>query len=273
MIIGRKGFRLISAGDDFKQFAATSEEMVFIGPPSNLEGRIALCNTSDEPIHIRKLPLMAKGTEKIKLPEKNEVSISAKLQPNQELETTASFSLDNKTPPGEYQAAINVGDKEHLVKVIVHPNVSVKVTPQKLHFIGAAPKQEHKVKLLFVNEGNVPIQIPSVRHSTVLDADTICRNLSLAVRKSGDEGSEATLDSFVKGIKKDMSGWVELSLDEAMQIVEPGKDLILNLTMKLPEDINKDIDLHKGAFRFLNKIIHYKIVMAPQQATRKRKGG
>ncbi len=257
MIIGRKGFKLITADEVSRQFAVTNKSIVLTGPPSDLVGRIGLCNQSDEPIHIRNLPVDSTGKNAITLPQKNELSISAKLLPGEEMEATVTFSLDERTPPGEYHASIKIDDKEHEIQLIVQPSLAVEISPRNLNFIGAKPGQIHKATLLLVNNGNVPVQIPSVHHSTLLDVDTICRNLSVAVRESGGNGSVATLDAFVKGIQRDMADWVELSMPEAKQTIDPGNSLQLHLTLKLPGDVSNKVDMHKGAFRFLNKIIHY----------------
>ena len=52
--------------------------------------------------------------------------------------------------------------------------------------------------------------------------DLICRNLSLAVRTNGDEGIEKTLDAFTRGLKKDITDWVDISINEAGQVVAAG---------------------------------------------------
>ena len=86
--------------------------------------------------------------------------------------------------------------------------------------------------------------------------DLICRNLSQAVRSNGDEGIEKTLDAFTRGLKKDIADWVNISLAEAGQVIQPGETVLLHLSIEIPHDVNKNYQ-YTGDIRIFDKEIHY----------------
>ncbi|MBK6731821.1 MAG: hypothetical protein IPG60_12955 [Bacteroidetes bacterium] len=158
--------------------------------------------------------------------------------------------LDSTTPPGTYEMMMEIGGELKKAKLIVHENLDIQFTPDHLTLSGINAGAVHT---------HIPVTIPNIRHNTMLDMDIICRNLSNAVREKGTEGTEATLDSFVNGIKKDMADWVKISIKEAGEVIEPGKNILLHVQIELPKDLQEQ-RFYEGEIRIFNQLLKYQIV-------------
>ena len=164
--------------------------------------------------------------------------------------------MDPNTPPGTYELNLLIGNESKKVTLIVHENLDVQLSPQDIVLEGIEPGLQHTKEILFSNKGNIALTVPTIKHNTLTDMDLICRNLSLAVRTNGDEGIEKTLDAFTKGLKKDITDWVDISIKEAGQVVEPGQTILLHLSITLPRDINKNYH-YTGEIRMFDQLIRY----------------
>ncbi len=249
----------VSCEGQKKEVHCSEDEIILSGPPAFLTGFITFQNNVKEDVFIKDLPISHKSKEPGLA--KRSLDINTVLSPKEIKSHFASFAASPNTPPGTYQSTINVGGKERKLKMIVQETMEIMLIPNQVTFMGIAPDLIHKKEVLLVNKGNVPVLVPSIKHNTTLDMDLICRNLSLAIRETGDEGTEATLDYFVKGLKKDIAGWIETSIDEAGQIVNPGETKVLNISFKLPKDIN-DQRLYEGEIRILDQELDYRIIQS-----------
>ncbi len=264
----RPFFKLVSADDEASRVSSPKEPIVLTGPPENLVGHIVLRNDSSDHLRVRNLRVVPDPKEKATLRFAEPLGVGAKLGPETESRHEVSLSLEPTVPPGQYSARLRVGDSERPLEILVHPRHDVRLSPNHLHFIGVEAGRRHEAQLLLVNRGNVPVQVPPVMATTALDVDTVCRNLTWAVRRKGGEGATATLDAFVEGLRNDMAGWLEFKVSEGNEIVESGDSLLLHLTVRLPNDINKDYR-YKGSFRLLGRQVGYSVVPEPVKRRRR----
>jgi hypothetical protein len=225
-------------------------EIILSGPPLSLRGPVILQNSTDEQIFIRELPMKNAKNAAAVFP------IHTTLQPREVRSHNIYYSMDPHTPPGTYEMNLQLGKKIKKVKLIVHENLAIQLSPQHIVLEGIEPNFLHTKEILFSNKGNISLTIPTIKHNTLTDMDLICRNLSLAVRTNGEEGIEKTLDAFTKGLKKDLTDWVDISIKEAGQIVEPGQTILLHLGITLPKDVNKNYH-YTGEIRMFDKQIRY----------------
>ena len=226
------------------------DEIILAGPPLSLRGPVILQNSTDEHIFVRELPMKnAKNADAV-------FPVHTTLKPREVRSQNVYYSIDPLTPPGTYEMNLQTGIESKKVKLIVHENLDVQLSPQNVFLEGIEPGFKHTKEILFSNKGNIAVTIPGVKHNTLTDMDLICRNLSQAVRSNGDEGIEKTLDAFTKGLKKDVTDWVDISIKEAGQVIEPGQTILLHLTIKLPGDVNKNYH-YTGDIRMFDKLIHY----------------
>ncbi len=226
------------------------DEIILSGAPSSLRGQVTLQNKTDEKIFVRELPVKnAKNTPAV-------FPLHTILKPHEIKSKLVYYSMEPQTPPGTYEMNIQIGNANKNVKMIVHEELDIQLSPQEIVLEGIEPGLVHSKEILFSNNGNIAVTIPTIKHNTITDMDLICRNLSQAVRTNGDEGIEKTLDAFTKGVKHDLTEWVNVSIKETGQAIEPGQTILLHLTITLPKEINKNYH-YTGDIRMFDKEIHY----------------
>lgn len=238
------------------------EEIILTGPPAFLKGVITLRNLSEEKVLVRDLAIQATERSAMDVA-RHSLPIHSVLQPNETRLQKARIALHPTTPPGTYRFEVQSGKTMRPLTLIVQEHVRFTLSPQRFVLIGIAPEQVHEKEILLTNLGNVPITIPNIRHNTTLDMDLICRNLSLAIRDTGAEGIEATMDALVKGVRKDMVDWLEIAIQEAGETLAPGAAKLLHISFKLPKDINPR-RVYEGDIRFLDNFLTYRILPANQ---------
>jgi hypothetical protein len=254
----------VSCEGQHEKVHCAEDEIILSGPPAFLTGYITFQNDVAEDVFIKDLRINHKSKQAGLT--RQSIDINTMLSPKEVKSHLTSFSANPGTPPGTYESTINVGGKERKLKMIVQETMEIVLIPGQVTFMGTTPGQTHTKEVLLANKGNVPVVVPSVKHNTTLDMDLICRNLSLSIRETGDQGTEATLDHFVKGLKKDIAGWVEISIKEAGQIVKPGETKVLNISFKLPKDINEQ-RLYEGEIRILDQELDYRIIPSADRKT------
>lgn len=266
MILQRAVRNFVRADPD-EVLSVGQKTVVLMGPPDALTGEVVLHNRTDEPVAIREVAVKTGKKSAGLLGDR--LRMRSRFEPGGQRTVPVSVALPADVAPGEYEERIRIGGKEVPVRLVVQPLRRVDVNPRRLHFLGIGPGLEHRAELTISNRGNVAVQIPNLRHATALDVDTLCKSMVLAIREKGDEGSTATLDAFVRGIRRDMAGWFELTLEEAGEVVEPGTNLEIHLTMKLPDDVEAN-RTYDGSFRLLGRTVSYVVAPAPIVRTQAR---
>jgi hypothetical protein len=243
------------------------EELVVVGPPNMLTGTLHIENTSDEAVALQEIPLnrkMIEVTTKKQVERNGSLRLMANLGAGESKIQKVFCSMDPDTTPGTYESEVALGSQKKKLTMIVQNHLSLSLNPGHFVLVGIEPGLKHTVQVQLVNDGNVPVEVPNLRHSTTLDMDFFCRNLSLALRESGDNGSQAFLDCFAKGLKRDMAGWLELSVAEAGDWVEPGASKLLHLTLALPRDIHLERE-YTGDIRIYDILLSYIIIASPKK--------
>jgi hypothetical protein len=228
-------------------------EIILSGPPSSLQGPVTFHNSASEKLFIRELPMKNVRNEDASFP------VHTTLQPKEIKSKNVHYSIDPLTPPGTYHASLRIGKAVKKITLIVHENLEILLSPSSLVLEGIGPGLIHTKEILFTNKGNIALTIPAIKHNTLTDMDLVCRNLSQAVRSNGNEGIEKTLDAFTKGLKKDITDWVDISIKEAGEAVEPGQTILLHISIALPKDINKNYH-YTGDIRMFDQVIRYTAV-------------
>jgi hypothetical protein len=238
------------------------EEIILTGPPAFLKGMITLHNRSDEKVLVRDLAIQATERSAVDIAQQS-LPLHSMLQPRETRLQKARISLNPTTPPGTYRFEVQSGKTTRPLTLIVQEHLRFSLSPQRFVLLGIAPEQVHQKEILLANMGNIPVTVPNIRHNTTLDMDLICRNLSMAIRDTGSEGIEATMDTLVKGIREDMVDWLDITIQEAGEIIEPGTSKLLHISFKLPKDIDPR-RVYEGEIRFLDSFLSYRILPAAQ---------
>lgn len=221
-----------------KSVAAPGDPVVLSGPPGALRGLLQLRNKTDEHVFVRDFalnPPRGKQAARFKSLGVDRLMVQASLAPGESRTQHVQVGLGAQAPPGSYEATISVGGTDVPLKLIVQRIVDVELSPDNLYFVGVEPGKTHTADVLLLNRGNVPVVVPSLRHTTTMDLDFVCRTLTQAVRKHGEEGAEATLDAAFRSAAGDLADWVKLSVENAGTVVDAGASTLMRISATLPD--------------------------------------
>jgi hypothetical protein len=239
-----------------EQVQSPDKEIILNGPPSHLTGHFTIENKSQEVMFIKELPINMKAKKmSAALSNLQQFQINTALQPGEVRNHFAWLSVHPQTPPGIHETYVMMGGKECKVKMLIQENVELELVPRNIVFRGVVAGKKYTGELTLMNKGNVPVNIPDLKHSTMLDMDFICRSLSKAIREKGSEGYIATMDALTKDINKDMAGWVSISIDEAGQQLKEGQSMQIHISITLPKTGIDPKRNYFGDVRLIDNII------------------
>ncbi len=235
------------------------EVIILNGPPGRLEGTIHLQNPHDSPIKVRHIPLQedkASRNKKISPGFNPILNMNLRFEAGEQRLEPVNLSMPYDTPPGTYDRFIQVGGKSRNVKIIVQPTIDIAVNPEEFTFQDSAPGTVHTATFTVTNLGNLPFQIPEIKHVAALDMDYLCRALGMAFRENNTEGLTATLDRATQNIKDNLTNWADARVAEAGKIMEPGRSMVVNLKITLPKNADARND-YSGNVRFWDKDLSF----------------
>jgi hypothetical protein len=219
-----------------------------------LQGQIQFINPEKEVVRVKSLALVDKKKKRIKNNGNDFIRLSFRLNPGENKFKTINHQMPSATPPGTYENYIAVGNKMHKVKMIVQPTIAIETYPNHFTFQDSSPGTKHTAIITLTNSGNIPFQIPQLKHASILDMDLLCRAFGFAFRKNENDDLTSTINEVVKNIKLNMVDWISISVDEFNQIIQPNESVLLHVHFILPKNANPKRD-YSGNFRFWDKDI------------------
>jgi len=215
---------------------AKDEPIVFYGPPGRLRGVVHVRNASDEKVKLTALPLQ-RSTLPATARQATAISLGARLYPNRDARLSAALALDPRTPPGTYEASVDVGEGEQPVRLHVVEHVDLRIEPQQV-FIYTDGELTFQRELVAENAGNVPLELG--RQCIVPLGDLT--DLRLALR-GGLKGacdakeSDDVMKAFFCALSREQVG--DLSITREPITLAPGETISTIVTFQLPENIRK----------------------------------
>lgn len=222
----------------------TDEPIVLVGPPRSLLGEFHLHNPTDEKVIVREPRLRAVAT-----PEGADARRAALLQqpsrlmrrivmrPGRSRHVPLSLSLHPHTPPGTYHAALDINGRQRAVVMHVTEEVSLTFAPEELVLPNRAGEAIEK-RVVFRNEGNVPVSVRSIG-AVVLDEELVhCRALRGALADVGDKMTK--LDDFVVALGhryRQLYETLTLKVKNTATTLQPGATQAIDLTIGLPDKL------------------------------------
>ncbi len=244
------------------------KEIILNGPPSDLQGHILFENKHEEILRIKSLSIVDKNKKQIPDRGRSSLRLSCRIHPGEQKLQTVSHELPATTPPGTYDSFLMMGKKLLKIKMVVQPTIDIHLQPTHFTLQDSAPGKKHTAVLTLTNIGNLPFQIPDLKHAGSLDMDMYCRAFGFGFRKNGSEGLMQTLDEVTENIKENLADWADLSIDEYGKIVEPGESSILTLHIENPRNSDPKRD-YAIDLRFWDKEISFVI---KSHVEKKKKG-
>ncbi|MBN9313661.1 MAG: hypothetical protein BGO40_01885 [Chryseobacterium sp. 39-10] len=223
------------------------QEVILTGIPSAISGYMQVRNGLNETVKLRSISL----TDNAATTTKTDLNISWKLQPGERRMQQLHFSLPPQTAPGEYVRYLEMGGKKQKVTMVVQPNVEVDIFPTSFTLQDTMPGTQHSVVFTLTNVGNLPFQIPEIKHIAALDMDYLCRAFGFAFRDKKAVSFTETLNAITNDIKKNLTEWASTKVREAGKIVNPGNSMLVHLDFAIPKNADASND-YSGNIRFWN---------------------
>lgn len=143
-------------------------------------------------------------------------------------------SLPPHTPPGEYEAQLEMNGESHPIALSIEPSIRLHATPVRA-VLEAEPGNAAEQKVTLVNQGNVAIKIAATIAIDLHDE----RGLEEAFASTWRQGSNDPQDllrHFIMSLRAGDGGLLKLRIDGAAEL-PPGAEQTLTLTANLPEKL------------------------------------
>ncbi|WP_346237020.1 hypothetical protein ABDK00_012725 [Niabella insulamsoli] len=252
--------RTVTPTSHFDQLQVADEEVILNGPPSNLKGQIVLNNDTDERLRVKALPIQppTKGLTS-SAGDQPFLNIPLRIGSKEKRATTVFHQVNPHTPPGIYESILHAGGKKRKLKLVVQPSVKIDIQPRQLTFQGTAPQTKHTALITLSNTGNMPFQVPEVKHVTTLDMDYLCRASSLAIKsKAATDGYAAFMDEVTRHVHSSLTEALKATIKESGMVLQPGEVKVIQLSLVLPKNTDGSRD-YAGGIRIWNQVISYSI--------------
>lgn len=235
------------------------QPLVLVGPPRGVRGELSLQNPTDRKVIIREprvrpasistdIPIKkAAGGRKAAadtpavtravLSESPMVMRRIIMRPGQSRPIPVALALDPRTPPGTYNAELEIHGQQRSVVIHVIEDVALTIAPGEI-VLPNRPGEKVEKRVVFTNDGNVPVSVRSLG-TVVLDEELVhCRALRGALSDVGE--TMESLDDFIAALGRRYKKLYEtlvLKVKNAEVIIEPGQTKSVDLTITLPEKL------------------------------------
>ena len=235
-----------------------NEEIILNGPPNDMRGHILIRNTQAEPLRVRTLPMVHDKKAAAMMNQSAQLRVSGRLDPGEEKLTSLFLQLRRDTPPGIYESSLLVGGHSRKLKMVVQSHISIDISPKNFSFQDSSPGKVHTAQFTLTNLGNIPFQVPEVKHIATLDMDFLCRSFGFALREKGAEGYIPTMDQITRNIQGSLPDWSSAKVKEIGKTLAPGESMVIHLDIILPANSDPKKD-YSGDMRFWDKDISFLI--------------
>ncbi|HSD05952.1 hypothetical protein [Flavobacterium sp.] len=235
------------------------QQIILNGPPQDLQGLIQFNNIHPESLKIRSLAIFNKdnkdkNNKRISDLGNDSIKLSCRLNPGEQKTVNISHQLPSTTPPGIYEKYAVINGQQRAIKIVVQPTIEIDITPSNFTFLNSTPGTQHTATATLTNLGNLPFQIPALKHASMLDMDLLCRALNFGFREKTNDGIQSTFDEVTKNIKSNFVDWVSIAVKEQDQILQPGESMLINILFTIPPNADSKRD-YEGNFRLWDKVI------------------
>src|SRR5262245_34847319 len=224
----------------------TDEPLVLVGPPRGIRGEFHLHNSSEEKVIVREPrlrsaapPAGAKAAGRAAAALKQESLLMRRIvmRPGRSRHVQLAPALDPYTPPGTYHAVLDLDGRERPVVMHVTEDVSLTIDPDELVLLNRPGKSVEK-RVVFGNEGNVPISVRNIGAVVLDDELAHCQALRGALADVGDKMKN--LDEFIVALGRryhEIYETLALAVKNTAFTLQPGETQAVDLKINLPDKL------------------------------------
>jgi hypothetical protein len=229
---------------------SSDEPLVLVSEAGRVKGKLNLTNASTEKVvlqdgMLRSVP--AKGERGKTQPPALEINKPIHpiiMHPGRSRSVSLKLSIDPHTPPGEYEAKLEVGGETKLVKVHVVEKVDLGLYPNKL-VIREAPGASVSRRVVVHNNGNLPIVIGDIGPVVMEDELLECRIIRRVVAAINTDDKSAEFEDYfrtaiaqIQGVLQ-QAGALRVRNTSGAVTIPPGDTQPIDLEIQLPESLDR----------------------------------
>jgi hypothetical protein len=219
------------------------ERVTLVGEPHALRGAAYLRNRGPGKISLREArvlcaPLQSAMGQETASPVPVALS-SATLHPGQAQSVALTLELDRHTPPGEYSGELEIAGRTRPVIMHVAEAPRLRISPKSVVIDRRADETVVK-RVVFANEGNVPLRIGALGDVLLGEDLLLRRSLSVTLAAVGEQ--RRPLEDLFAEIARDEaktmireSGFLQVR--NRSLTLRPGEVSPLDLEIRLPEKL------------------------------------
>jgi hypothetical protein len=200
--------------------AREGEDVVLLGAPRTLSGRVARRVTKSEVVPVS----VTIGRES--------TVYRATLRPAATGDSELRLRLPAGTPPGTYTGEATLDGKPQRVRLQVEPLLRLTVEPRQSH-LSAQPGSEVEFICVVANDGNVPFDIPKADTFDLDDAVAQDRALGRTLRAKLPEG-EHPMDHLFDVLRDAHGGEASIAIRAGAGPLVPGDSRDLTCVLRVP---------------------------------------
>jgi hypothetical protein len=227
----------------------SSEPVILVGEPQRLRGKINLTNSGAEDMVLQGGQFRTPAKKLQGKAVQRQLDINQPLHPiivrsGRSRSISVKMALDPFTPPGEYDAELEVGGQTKPVKLHIIEKIDLSVHPDKL-IIREVPGATVTKRIIVTNNGNVPLTIGEIGAVVLEDERLECRVMRRVLAAIDTNNKEAELEDYLRtAIAQAQSvlqeaGALRVHNKTGNVSLEPGSTLPIDLEIQLPESLDK----------------------------------
>lgn len=230
------------------------QKPIFIhGMLGHLQGTLNLLNDSESKVTLKTMPVQAPKLRSMTLEPINEARLFGRLYPNQQGSVPFELLIDPYTPPGTYEATVQVGEKSQTAQIIISENIELDVEPDAIT-LNVVKDRTFTREFIFTNVGNVATSVggdwrTALRSQQGMDAELVQLLQEITEKKkkvSSKKGNkdnatddEYSLTSLLYELSSKCPGPATVSFENI--ILEPGETRVVKATIDLPDNMQTNM--------------------------------
>ena len=231
---------------------AADEPLVFYGPPDQLHATLRLKNQTKEKIKYVTVDIHADKLVGAAGEPLRGVPLPTRLYPGEQRESTVTFALDSRTPPGTYEAQLTIGGQAYPAVFHVVQNIDLRVHPE---VVSIYIEGEREIQSPFVaeNAGNVPLRLGVRCMAPLVDSMEIRTSLRKGLAQACADEKTDTIRSLACAMSEQQVGLVEFVRPTVT--LQPGEIHAGTATIIVPDDLRSfrrytaDVELYNAIGR------------------------
>jgi hypothetical protein len=222
---------------------ADDAPIVVNGAPRRLSGVLRLRNDGQEAARVGQVVVRdPDGNLGLTAESAHRVSPRS-LDPAGEVAVKLRLRLDERTPPGEYHAEVDVGGTTRQLVVQVAQRVSVDLEPRRI-LVANRPGATTAASVVVTNQGNVPVAVGEIGAVPLDDEQRDCRILRRTVDALTADEREVSVERLLTEVTRaskqvlDETGVLRIRNLSGPAEVPPGAVARFDLSVEVPRTLD-----------------------------------